>query len=187
MPLNIPPTYYEIAFTHVPATSTRPAVVTLGVHYLGSDVHSDFNTVAGAWASSVLHSIADSWSFTQATIRDAVGNVQTNVASVSGGTSHAPATPNIAFLCHKITALGGRRNHGRMYLPGVSEQDVDGVGNVVGSKITELTSNMNAFLASMATANFFWTLLHNGAVAPTPITSYQWETLAATQRRRMRK
>lgn len=187
MPLNIPATYYEAAFTHEQAGLLRPAVVTMGLHYLGSDITTDFNTIATRWGGSVVASMADTWVYVEARIRDAVGNVITLAENVAGGTAHTPATPNVAFLVRKITALGGRKQHGRMYLPGVSEQDVDNVGTVIASKITEITSNINGFLATASAANFFWTLLHNGTTAPTPITSYQVETTAATQRRRMRK
>jgi hypothetical protein len=187
MTLNIPANYYEAAFEHSLAGSTRPAVCTIGLHYTGGAFSTDIGFVALAWAQHVMLSVQDSWTFTDFRARDALGSVANLAQAVTGGTSHTGTTPNVAFLMKKLTGLGGRANHGRLYLPGVSEQDVDVDGTVAGSKLTELTTNFGAFATDCAAKSFFLVILHNGTAAPTPMTQFLWEGTAATQRRRLRK
>lgn len=194
MTLNIPAGYFELAFHHHASGSTRDAVCTLGVHYTGADIVTDFNTVATAWGTTMVAEMADAWTYDFATIRDQLGHVATHAAGVAGGTAHSAATVNTAFLFKKTTGLGGRKNHGRMYLPGVSEQDVDVLGIVAGSKITALTTAFGNFISALIGAHMSVQLLHNGPTAdpslgpaPTTVTDMTVEDTAATQRRRMRK
>lgn len=187
MTLNIPVGYYEVALEHHLGGSPRPAVCTFGVQYTGADFALDFQFLALAWGQKMMGSVNGSWTFAEARARDQLGAVAALAQSVAGGSSHPAATPNVAFLCQKRTGLGGRRNHGRFYLPGVSEQDVDGSGNVDPSKTTELINNLSNTLGDWSTHHFFVVLLHNGAFAPTPVTFFGWSSVCATQRRRLRK
>jgi len=187
MSLNIPAGYYEFAHTHRVSTSLRTAVCTIGMQYFGSDYATDVAVAADAWGTTIVDSMADVWAYTRFTSRDATGVITDLSMGVSGGTAHTAATPNVAFLFKKTTSLGGRKQRGRMYLPGVSEQDVDEMGIVVESKLTELASNMGSWIAAVEAAHFGPTLLHNGTTAPTSLSGIVIESLAATQRRRMRK
>lgn len=187
MPTNIPDTFYEAAFEHQQDLGSRPAVITLGLFYTGADVVTDFSQISNDYAARMMPVMCNLWTFTEARIRDGIGNVVTLPKNVDGGKAQPGASPQCAFLLRKITALGGRKMHGRMYLPGVNEQDIDAYGVVVGSKLTELTTQWNTFLGDMANSSFYWYLLHQGVTAPTPIDSYLWDTLSATQRRRLRK
>lgn len=187
MTLNIPAGYYEASFTHQISTSLRTAVCTHGFIYTGSDFNGNAGGLRLAWESNMMPSMSDSWKFIGFRLRDAAGTVYERTLSVSGGTAHTPATPQVSFLLKKQTLLAGRKYRGRMYVPGVSEQDVDALGVVVGSKITELEAAFAGFIAAAATNEFEPVILHNGVTAPTLVSDYVWETLCATQRRRLRK
>lgn len=193
----IPDGYYEVAFHHQVASGTRPAVCTFGLHYTGSDFPTDIVDVQNAWANRLVPSMADSWAYDGFTARNQIGAVYTNTFIVTGGTAHSAATPNVAFLMRKLTGQPGRFSRGRLYMPGVSEQDVDATGVVAGSKLTELTTNLASFKADLLAANFSPVILHrdfstDGGVTfthrdPTAITTLVFDDLAATQRRRLRK
>lgn len=186
MTLVIPAGYCEVAFHHKPVGSLREAVCTLGLGYGGTDLATDAIAVQNAWANRVTPSMADNWKYTQFTARIQAGTVYDASFLVGGTTSHPPTTPNVAFLIKKVTGAPGRKNRGRMYLPGVSEQDVDSLGVVVGSKITEIDAGLVQFQADILTAGFQLALLHNDATPVTGINSLKTQALCATQRRRLR-
>lgn len=188
MPLVIPADYFECAMTHQLDGSLRPAVCTIGVWYVGADLNGDFAELADIWALTLVQSMADVWTYTNFTARDATGTVYVRGESTEGGTAHTPATSNTAFLIRKRTLFGGRANQGRWYVPGVSEQDVDGAGVLAGSKITELEANIENWVVGCVSHNFFPVILHNtNTIIPTAIDTFHVESLVATQRRRMRK
>lgn len=187
MPLNIPNNYYQCSMTHQCTGSLRPAIVTFGVLYTGSNFVADIGSLGNAWAPTVMGSMADVWKYTNFEARNALGSVFIQPHSTPGGTAHTPTTPQVTFLVKKETGLGGRRNHGRMYIPGVSEQDVDAVGVVAATKVTELVNGFQAWVTNVVASHFTLQLLHNGAFVPTPVTSLTIQQLAATQRRRLRK
>jgi hypothetical protein len=191
MTLYIPATYYEVAFTHTLQGSIHPAVCTLGLFYFGTDFDNDSNGADAAWLADIMPSMADVWACTEISWRVQAGTVKQVFPSTQGGTAHTATTPNVTFLLRKSTGVPGRKNRGRIYLPGVSEQDVDATGVVVGSKITEINTGLGALVGDLAAANFTPYLLHNITVAdptpaPTLISTITCEPLAATQRRRMR-
>lgn len=187
MTLNIPTGYYEVAFEHSISGSLRTAVCTWGVHYTGSNVTADADDVRLAWKNRILSFMTTNYTLIETRFRDAVGTAIVIPGSDAGTNSATAATPNMAFLVKKLTGLGGRKNHGRLYLPGVEESVVDPTGVVDSSVVSALTTGFVNFVNDMAASNFFSVLLHNGTTAPTPITAVQAESLAATQRRRMRK
>lgn len=191
MPLFIPAGYYEVAYEMSLQGSTHTSVCTQGLQYTGADFPTDVPAVATAWADNMMNPMADVWSFTGCRVRDASGTVFDEPQSTQGATAHTPTTPNVTFLLKKVTGLGGRKNRGRMYYPGCSEQDVDGVGTVIGSKITEINGQIGGWIGALALANFSPVILHNVTAtdptpAPTLMSTMFTETLAATQRRRMR-
>jgi hypothetical protein len=117
-----------------------------------------------------------------------------------GGTASAGASPAVAYLVQKQTALGGRQHRGRWYLPGVVEAEVSNAGVVGSGQVDNLNSDLVAFLADLETANIQGTLLHSNlrdpetgeeipdsAAEPDPITSMVCQGVAATQRRRQRR
>jgi hypothetical protein len=108
-----------------------------------------------------------------------------------------PVPSNTAVLLSKITGFGGRRNRGRMYIPGPAEILSDGRGQLSDADVTAMQSEATGFyngLVAMGGVDvpviFHSTPDKLGvpqpAIAPTPITAIAVEKLLATQRRRMR-
>jgi len=105
----------------------------------------------------------------------------------SGGTA---GTANTATLVSKNTALGGRQGRGRMFLPGVQEDQIDGAGVIAPAVVAALQSDVELMFSEIAVSDLFPVLLHDEAspiTTPTPITSFTVQSTAATQRRRMRR
>lgn len=117
------------------------------------------------------------------------GEFLENLTGTSAGNR---PSPNCALLISKRTAVGGRRNKGRMYLPAgfMLESDFGSDGRLG-------TTPLNAFQASANT--FFNSLSLEAAIAgpvlfhsttpstPTVVTGLQVQSVIATQRERMRR
>jgi len=105
----------------------------------------------------------------------------------AGGTA---GTPNTAVLVSKNTAIGGRQGRGRMFLPGVQEDQVSGAGVIAPAVVAAIQSDVDLFFSELAVSDLFPMLLHDEAApitTPTLITSHTVQSTAATQRRRMRR
>lgn len=192
MPLQIPNGYSEVAFFHSLTGSLHASVCTIGVNYTGSDFNNEANGLASAWGETIMQSMADVWTYTKATFRSQAGVTKERNTGFPGGTAHTPTTPNTTFLIRKITGLPGRRERGRMYLPGCSEQDLDGTGVVAPSKATEIAGHLTELIEAATDLHFAFVLFHNvedletESEAPTTIQELVVDGRAATQRRRMR-
>ncbi len=97
--------------------------------------------------------------------------------------------PNVSVLVSKKGTLGGRRNAGRMFLPGYEEAKVGADGAVSAGGINELQTALNIFLGDLQVTDTIdnMVILHSdAAVAPTPVNSLIVQSIVATQRRRLR-
>lgn len=192
MPLNIPEGFYEVAFHHSLTGSLHVSICTLGVQHVGTDFENQANGVASAWGENIMQSMSDVWRYDKAVFRNADGAVKERLTGFPGTTAHPATTANTTFLIRKLTGVPGRRHKGRMFLPGVSEQDVDPTGQVAASKLTELNNNLLNFGGALNLVQFHMVLLHNTVAdpaiitLPTAIVNLVSDPRAATQRNRMR-
>jgi hypothetical protein len=107
----------------------------------------------------------------------------------AGSGGGASTSPNVCWLVHKTTALGGRAGRGRMYWPGVQESEVDPSGTLSGAFVTGAQTAMDNFLGDLGTALLIPVVLHGAASplsSPTTILELNVDGVAATQRRRLR-
>jgi len=141
----------------------------------------------------------------RASVAQAVGDpaIIEVVASTAGTDTVVPHIPqNSALLVSKGTALGGRRNRGRFYVPGLlNEGVVDNVGNVSASTYQPLfTAFLEDLLVEANTNVLEMVLFHSyewtgdvdpgpppGFPAPTVVTALTVNGRIATQRRRLRR
>jgi hypothetical protein len=114
-------------------------------------------------------------------------------AQTGGFLTGAIIPQNSAHLIRKNTALGGRRNRGRMYLPGVGESDVSNVGVLTTTRINNLNTAYANWLAAVKASIPVeeMVILHSlpaGTTTPLPttVTSLVCQPVIATQRRRLR-
>jgi hypothetical protein len=186
MPLNIPATYYESAFEMQQNVTLKPAIVTMGWKYDGANFDGDRVTVEESFVTNILPRLSDSITLVRVTWRDASGTLRDTGYSAAGGNSDPGTSPNVAYLVKKNTGVGGRKNRGRMYVPGCVETKVDSAGIVTPTFQATLQGNFTDWQEAAAVANFTMQILHNSVVDPTVVTSLFVESTVATQRRRLR-
>jgi hypothetical protein len=187
---------YRAVFGHQLTGSLHQSVTTSGFRYTGAgtELAADVAVLRDAW-KHIVQSMSDVWKYDFFELQSGLGSefLFEGIGQM-GSTAHTPCTGNIAFLLKKLTGIPGKANRGRMFVPGCSEQDVDALGTVLPSKLTELQGNLNLFNADIAAAHWHWTLIHPvekgqnpfvDGTNPTDITDIHWATQCATQRRRM--
>jgi hypothetical protein len=130
--------------------------------------------------------------------QDAADNLTGEANYSVRGTSAASMLPqNCACLVSKNTGVGGRKNRGRNYWPGLlQETSVNAVGVIDAAQVTVLQTAMTGFYDQVREAGTSPVLsatptviLHNnvGVVPlPTAFTSVTVKAKIATQRRRLR-
>lgn len=187
MALTFGPDDYQLSLTHLDGVSLRPAVVTLGLNSPTPMTLAKVEGIITAWSSpGPLAEMNAEWRLSSTTVANGTGalfTLTTVVGALGGG---SPAPPNCTFLVKKVTGVGGRKNRGRMYLPGVGESDVDGIGGVLAAKVTGLNIAFTSFMTALAALDISPCILHTEALPSTGILSFQTENLIATQRRRLR-
>lgn len=118
----------------------------------------------------------------------------------SGALALACPSPQVALLLKKITALAGRKNRGRTYLPfSVDEAGISQSGLVIGDAVTDVQAACDAVLTSLSTFDIPMVIANRlmgvdpdtdkpyvieYTVGP-PVTQYILESYVATQRRRL--
>jgi hypothetical protein len=186
----IPVGFAQASFLHNLIGSDKKAVCTFGVELQGTDFGENRAAdLAGIWETRVMPQMTDVWVFDRATLK--YGPVSTgptfeSVSTTQGGASGDSTTPQVATLVRKTTALGGRKNRGRLYVPGVPEAQVGPTGALTSTYRTTLQTLWTGVLSDLATANMPMVILHASSSDPTTVASLVVDEEVATQRRRLR-
>lgn len=202
MTLYIPNGYALISHHMKARTADRTMTFTIGVDMTSIsnkqaaldtyelEVQSNGEIFAAASFSSDYEYLGIS-----ATIGTEVGPLPwSRVRNRVGTGAQVPVPPNSAILVQKRTALGGRQNRGRMFLPPawIGEGNVDHLGNIDAnlSTIQGYVANMFGFLVD---GELIPVVLHTAnppgedpPATPAPITQMSVQSKLATQRKRMR-
>lgn len=107
----------------------------------------------------------------------------------TGGDSDAAAWPNTALLVRKVSGVGGRRNRGRMFVPGIQTNQVNLNGIVQPTPLAAYGTAFTNFLLGIESGSFLdrAVIFHaTGDPTPTVIETLQVDSVVATQRRRLR-
>lgn len=191
----IPTNYAQVNFIYTGAAVPTGAEWTLGLFVQAfsgtvADAGTAIDSIYGA--SGIEGILASNVNLSGILVKfgpDATGPsaLEPSAQASSGG---GAAAPNVSFLVHKNTALGGRAGRGRAFIPGVPESVVDQAGEIAGATVTAMNGGLADFFADLATADLPAYLLHgedSPITTPTVITSFACDTVAATQRRRLRR
>jgi hypothetical protein len=165
---------------------------------LGQVAEVTFGLDATAFDTALANAILDAWQTQFAPvcfnghtigpceIRTSDNLVFTSSDPAVGGTGGSPgASSQVAYLIRKITNLGGRRNRGRWFLPGVVEGEVNSGGFLDSGIVVALETACDDFAAALGLLDATVYLLHSDGGPPTEVTSYQVAPQVATQRRRL--
>lgn len=109
--------------------------------------------------------------------------------NIQGVVTVASLPNNTAVLVRKVTALGGRRGRGRMFIPGANRDSCTGNGALIPDAFAGWATAIEAFTDGIpAGANVSNpVLLHQSApFDATDVVTLQLQHQVATQRRRMR-
>lgn len=199
--LVLPPGYALVSLKSSEATVPHQMTTTFGVRLSGSsltvaNLSSLFTATANAlkplWPTSVhmtdMHALVGS--------DGPPGAVDTS-GDVTGsrvGVSLSP--PNVTYIISKRTAFAGRQYRGRLFLPFVNENQVNGAGVLDAGELTVLggvavaLDNVPTGTPSAGVAS--WVVLHRepltGATPlPTTVANHLASSKVATQRRRMER
>lgn len=194
----IPDGYAQLVFNLSHPAASGALTTTLGVSIDGPLTTAQLVAIGDAFNTNVLSGMSSSVEFDSITAYIGTGDpsapiIEEATSEWSGGTDSAVGlTINTALLVRKNTGLGGRKNRGRMYVPGIPAGQLSDAGIINGSWIANRQTGWNAFetaLTNTATTGVFApVVLHSQAAdgSPTSITSFTVDNVPATQRTRMR-
>jgi len=190
----IPPGYAELAYGATHTDTGQEALTAIAVHLEAADPATVITGAAGAWTDTFSTIISDVW--IQGFVRMSIGTSDPSAPIVGeltfadwGNNTTDPCPPQVCTLLRKITASGGRKNRGRMYLPSPGEAGVDAAGNFSDTQHDDNQENATTFLETLqaidgVTGVF---LLHtDDDDDPTEIVGLTAVKKVATQRRRLR-
>lgn len=196
IPLPVIPNVFRVAFRWHNASNSQTAVNVM--HFLGAGatpLASDLRTaLVGNFSASMVIPCANTARVYQLDIIKLDGSAATVSYPVSLplGASGGDWTPQVSVLVKIQTALRGRNNRGRIYLPMIAESAV-AMGVFDPLILPTVQTAWDGFLTAMELATptawnpgvASYDRIHSGAGAHfTPITRYVVESFTATQRRR---
>jgi hypothetical protein len=204
MPLVIPPGFAAASIQFRHENDPEPWYVTMGLDI--SDAGGATDAIAlkvmDGWDDNIMPQYSNQVSITGVDLvigQDGPDPVRTFLATTSlrnGSETGQKLPQNCAMLVRKNTALGGRRNRGRMFVPGIlNEASVTATGIIDPSSLAILQGQQALFLAYLASAGgslpaIPMVLLHSTGLSPvpdpTPVTSLTIDNVISTQRRRLR-
>jgi hypothetical protein len=123
------------------------------------------------------------------TIGDGDLIVESTNAPIDGGFSSECCPSNCAVLVRKLSALGGRKNRGRLFYPDVPKTHVNQNGIMDSSWTSQLQSDFEDFFTAVSDVTGLedGVLFHSDELdAPTELIGLKVQRQIATQRRRMR-
>lgn len=190
----IPEGYFEAqAIFSTPAAGGPAMVVTGHTQNELSSPDEEAELVAeNCWGAdgSLISVMSSSYALIQVNVYANQGGPDLLVGQWNGqiaGDGSGAAAPQVAVLVQKQSPFAGRRNRGRMYVPGVQQNSVGADGDLDGTSLSGWQAAAETFLAETQSHGVDLVILHNEpAVTPTIVTGLSVQALTATQRRRVR-
>lgn len=187
----IPAGYAQVTFLHGGIALPFGAACTLGLDYAPALAVEDAAGIAAAQWNTFIRPLMVADVTFEGVLMKYGPNVDGPTAVVSvanpGGVSQDQLSPNTSVLIHKQTASGGRKNRGRMFVPGIGETSVDGSGAIAAGVRTTWEGAMEDLYDGLVAGGLQPVVLHGDATTPTVITSLAVDGRTATQRRRLRR
>jgi hypothetical protein len=193
---NIPSGYGLIRHHFITSGGDGHAYILYGVHLVGGPTAIGVATDAhGLFTSDIVPGLSNfvGVTDTMATINNGGVLSQADTGpEVDGGVAHASVPVQVCALIRKQTGVIGRHFRGRVYLPGMSSDQLSSTNESQwsGAAVPAFQTRCDTWLGHIQGGAFFdnMVLLHRDiAVPPTTVTSLLFETQIATQRRRNRK
>lgn len=189
----------QVAISGTVVGSTRPWSIVQHVIDAGGavpDPEDQARLWVDAFCSEIMPVISAAVTAATATFVDlrtadgASGPVTGSTLPEVGGGSGNALAPNTAILVKLQTAGGRSTRSGRMYLPGVDEDQVTANGEMTSGYQGDVQSAVNDFWTALTAADIIPVVnskSSTGTYSPNTITAMTVPALLATQRRRLRK
>lgn len=175
-------------FSHLGVS--REMAVTYGVEFVGTQfLQTRAASLHDAFADTIVTQLGSQVQLERTLIKAGPNSTGPSVEYIeprTGGQAAPGATPQVAYLIKKSTSMGGRRNRGRWYLPGVSEGYVSEAGIVASGTLAGMVTACDTFLARIDTEESPMVILHSQSSDPTSVVELAPDNRVATQRRRLR-
>ena len=204
--LAIPPGFAQVKLRFRLTGDPEEMISTVGVDPTGS-APTDPTAIAAMAASAFVIGFTPgrvpiAYEFVGASVQmgsdGGDGAVGESIVASQGTMNGSPPPQNVAVLVKKNTALGGRRNRGRFFLPPlVGEGGIGNYGEFESDSFASVQAGLNAFYEQLTdpagdgTQGLQPVLFHgpglNMDATPTPIVSFVLDRRVATQRRRLRR
>lgn len=201
---NLPVGHGDVSWIHQQTGVSSPYVCTMSFNFTSQPTETIMNDLHAVWGLHVMPLIQTAISLvrTHAFYKMDASNDTVHDSTLApvpgvGAPATSATSPQVALLVRKHTALAGRRNIGRMYLPGLGESAVDNVGSINSTQLQQAETAMAAFFAEIVQYNP--EIVHSKQFddeeepvpptppAPTPITRLSVDNFCATQRRRLNR
>lgn len=159
------------------------------------DPQTVVDEAADAYGDVIVPLMTDEWNLLSTTLYVPSGT-GTLPYTNNGGRTGATGTPvpaAVALLCTKQTNIGGRRGRGRMFIPGVSQTQVNADGVVASGFLATARANVETLRTRLVALDAsVQPVVHTRASGGLPagntlITKLWVEAEVATQRRRQRR
>jgi len=191
----IPSGYAQINWQFTGTSLPFGADVTLGVDissYAGTatDAAGDAHQ---AWVDNIIPRQVNTVTLSNTHVKfgpNSTGPAGDAGTPTAGSGSNPGISPQVSALVHKTTLFGGHPGRGRMFVPGLSESDVNNAGTVDSGALGAWQTSVDGLLSDLGTALLIPVLLHGvGSPLSTPstITDFTVDSKVATQRRRLRR
>jgi hypothetical protein len=200
----------ELTIDYAGAGLPHGANTVIGIHKTTAAAlnQSDCDYLALRWSLRITELLSSSVSQVSATLKCGPNETGPSFLSttVQAGLATAMGASAPSVLVRKNTALGGRRGRGRIYLPGISESNIDPGGYLNGTYLASVQSNFVSLMTDWLTINCVPTVTHSAnlidnpspppfqipdptwvPIGPTVVTSFSVQAQVATQRRRQRR
>ena len=191
----IPDGYGQVNFFHGGPQNPEGAEWTLGIEVLAysGDPSDAADDIIANWTANLQDQTCADTTLLGVLVK--FGPAETGpsafvAASVQGTGGTVGTSPQVSYLVHKNTSFGGRAGRGRMFMPGVREDDVEPGGGITSARRTSLNNALVDFRSALIADNLAGVLLHGAGSplsSPTAIDSFSVDARCATQRRRNRR
>jgi len=104
----------------------------------------------------------------------------------NNGSDGADMLPlNVSMLVKKLSGVAGRKNSGRMFIPGLREARVDDAGRLTSSFQAAMQTGVDAFYDALVADGWPPYIFHHGPGDPRAVTSLVVAGAVATQKGRL--
>lgn len=187
--MAIPAAFYEVTLNYSGPTASGKAATVFGIEDGGeADPAIAAGEIAVAWVAELKPITHNSFRLDNVTVKSfASVGIATETEAIGNRTGDL-APPNVSPLIRKLSSLRGRKNQGRMYLPGLLlDGDIFDDGTLSSGALTSIDGAATNFFNALDALGHQMVILHPSLDdAPTVVTGVQCEPLVATQRRRLR-